>query len=435
MNQLAETQSLQYHPLQAMLYQEMHSRPYQVVPCPALITHYVLLTDDHQKSLQFSHLQKLFEAFEQEVPECDQPNLQFEAQGFRVRREVHLEFSAFTFINFNVDPKNPFDKGGLAELPDNWLNELPGTVLSNFHVALQCIDDKDQQLISNAKSLLEGYRLVGSSPQNGDARLWTSFKQHSDGYGRFLIGNVLMSDSQIGRLTQRIIEIETYRMLTLLALPLARENTAKLNAMDAQLVALTNQLACKGVFSEQEILLELTEMASQVEALRSRCAFRYSATFAYYDLVLKRLSELKEDEVSGHLSLSEFITRRLTPAVNTCRAANERLESLSLRIDRVSDMMRTKVELSIQAQNQQLLTSMDNRSRIQLMMQHTVEGLSVAAISYYSIGLLKYMIESFDVSGLPVTKYQLVGISVPLVVASVWLVTRKVHKRFKKMAD
>ena len=435
MSPSTETANLKYHPLQASLYHEMHSRPYQVVPCPALITHFVLLTNDQEKSEQFKHLQTLFAAFEQEVPEFDQPNLQFEVDGFRVRREVHLEFSAFTFINFNVDPLNPFTQGDLGALPDNWLNNLPGTVLANFHVALQCIDDKDQQLISKAKSLLEGFRLVGSSPQNGDARLWTSFKQHSDGFGRFLIGNVLMSDSQIGRLTQRIIEIETYRMLTLLALPLARENTTKLNQMDAQLVELTNQLACKGVVSEQDILLELTEMASHIEALRSRCAFRYSATFAYYDLVIKRLSELKEDEVSGHLSLSEFITRRLTPAVNTCHAANDRLESLSLRIDRVSDMMRTKVELSIQAQNQLLLTSMDNRSKIQLMMQHTVEGLSVAAISYYSIGLLKYIIESLDLSNLPVTKYQLVGISVPLVITVVWFLTRKVHKRFKKMAD
>ncbi|OUS20126.1 hypothetical protein A9R01_18320, partial ['Osedax' symbiont bacterium Rs2_46_30_T18] len=244
-----------------------------------------------------------------------------------------------------------------------------------------------------------------------------------------------MSDSQIGRLTQRIIEIETYRMLTLMALPLARDNGKDLEAMDSQLVTLTHQLACLDGFSEQGILGQLTAMAAQVEAARARTAFRYSATFAYYELVLKRLDELREDEVSGHLTLSEFITRRLTPAVNTCRSVNERLESLSTRIDRVSDMMRTKVELSIQEQNQQLLTSMDRRSRIQLMMQHTVEGLSVAAISYYSIGLVKYIIEATGTGQLPLSKPQLVGWSVPVIIGTVWFFTRRVHRRFKGMDD
>ena len=424
---------IQYHPLLESLYEEMHSRPYQVIPCPAHLTHFVLLCDDGQKAQQFIHLQQLFALFKQEVPAHDKANLQFETATFRVRREVHLEFTAFTFINLNAASTTPFAETGLTPLPQGWLEDLPGIVVANFHLALQSIDDRDEQLIARAKQSFEGLRLVGSSPQNGDARVWTSFKLHSDGYGRFLIGNAQMSDSQIGRLTQRLIEIETYRMLTLIALPLARENSSKLTAMDNQLVSLTNQLACDGSITEQKILAQLTAMAAQVEAVRARTAFRYSATFAYYDLVIKRLSELREDEVSGHLSLSEFITRRLTPAVDTCRAVSERLESLSTRIDRVSDMMRTKVELSIQEQNQLLLTSMDKRSQIQLKMQHAVEGLSVAAISYYSVGLVKYIIESLSLQNSILTKAQLVGWSVPLIIGTVWFLTRMVHRRFTKM--
>ena len=430
-----EISGIQYHPLLESLYEEMHSRPYQVIPCPAQITHFVVLTNELQKKQQFAHLQQLFTIFEQPVPVIDQTNLQFETAFLRVRREVHLEFSAFTFINLAVTDEAPFEQTGLTLLPPGWLEALPGMVIANFHLALQCIDEQDTQLIEKARQSFEQYRLVGSSPQSGDARLWTSFKQHSDGFGRFLIGNVHMSDSQIGRLSQRIIEIETYRMLTLMALPLARENTAVLAKMDEELVSLTQQLACSDDFSEQSILIQLTAMAAQIEAIRTRTAFRYTATFAYYDLIIIRLRELREDEVSGHLSLTEFITRRLTPAVNTCKAVSARLESLSLRIDRVSDMMRTKVELSIQEQNQLLLTSMDRRSRIQLMMQHTVEGLSVAAISYYSIGLVKYLIESIDVTDFPLDKSQLIGISVPVVITAVWFFTRRVHKRFKSMDD
>ncbi len=426
---------IQYHPLLESLYEEMHSRPYQVIQCPAHITHFVVLSNELQKAEQFAHMQQLYAAFELPVPQLDQTNLQLETATFKVRREVHLEFSAFTFINSSLSDQAPFECTGLTPLPQGWLEQLTGMVVANFHLALQCIDENDSQLIVNAKKSFENFRLVGSSPQNGDARVWTSFRLHSDGFGRFLIGNIQMSDSQIGRLTQRLIEIETYRMLTLMALPLARENVTVLTAMDEKLVKLTNQLACSVHFSEQGILSQLTAMAAQIEAVRARTAFRYTATFAYYDLVIKRLEELREDEVSGHLSLNEFITRRLTPAVNTCKAVSDRLESLSLRIDRVSDMMRTKVELSIQEQNQMLLTSMDRRSRIQLMMQHTVEGLSVAAISYYSIGLVKYLIEAVDLSLLPVEKSQLIGLSVPIIIGTVWFFTRRVHRRFKNMDD
>jgi uncharacterized membrane-anchored protein len=433
LSQNQQISGIEYHPLLESLYQEMHSRPYHVISCPAHITHFVLLSDEAQKEQQFKHLQQLFAFFEQSVPQLDSSNLQFETANFRVRREVHMEFTAFTFINMDVNGSAPFEKTGLTPLPQGWLEALPGMVVANFHLALQCIDDTDIELIPKAKQCFEGLRLVGSSPQNGDARVWTSFKQHSDGFGRFLIGNANMSDSQIGRLTQRLIEIETYRMLTLMALPLARENSTTLTVLDSQLVGLTNQLACEEGFSEQNILTQLTQMAAQVEAVRTRTAFRYSATFAYYDLVIQRLLELRENEVSGHLSLTEFITRRLTPAVNTARAVSDRLENLSKRIDRVSDMMRTKVELSIQEQNQLLLTSMDRRSQIQLKMQHAVEGLSVAAISYYSIGLVKYIIGSLDLHDFILSKSQLVGLSVPVVVATVWLLTRRVHKRFKKM--
>jgi len=171
-----------------------------------------------------------------------------------------------------------------------------------------------------------------------------------------------------------------------------------------------------------------------VEDCRARATFRFSATYAYHDLVIKRLEELREDEVSGHLTITEFMTRRLTPAVKTCRATSNRLEDLSRRIDRVAEMMRTRVELSIQSQNQDLLASMDQRSKVQLMMQHTVEGLSVAAISYYTIGLIKYLLEALYNSGVSLNKDLILGVSVPVVIGLVAFTTRKIHKHFLKMA-
>ena len=222
--------------------------------------------------------------------------------------------------------------------------------------------------------------------------------------------------------------------MSLLALPLARETTPSLNDMDQKLVEITQSLADNRDVDEPALLAELTAIAARIEAFRAHSTFRFSATRAYHRLVLTRLDELREDELSGHLTITEFMTRRLTPAVKTCEAVSERLEDLSRRVDRASDMMRTRVELAIQSQNQQLLSSMDRRSKIQLMMQHTVEGFSVVAITYYLIGLLKLALDSLQQAGFSVNPPWVLGVAIPVVLLLVYLGVRVVHHRFLRMA-
>lgn len=426
---------LDLHPLRGALYDELHSRPFQVIPSPSRLTFLAVQIPSESREQEFEHFQKIYEHFGHRAPEEDGVCYEADFGQVRIRREKHLEFITYTFVNLDVEAcADPFDCSGISRIPEEWLRELPGTVVVSFHVAIEDARQQSEPPLPVVKSFFEGMRLVGSSPQDGDARVWTTFRLHSDGFGRFLIYNKKMSDSQLGRLTQRVMEIETYRLMALLGLPLARKYNPELTDMDRQLAETTSNLAANGDLDERILLGKLTDMAAWVEACRARTTFRFSATRAYHDLVLKRLAELREDEVSGHLTITEFMTRRLTPAVRTCESVSERLENLSRRIDRVSDMMRTRVELSIQGQNQELLASMDRRSKIQLMMQHTVEGLSVAAISYYLVGLLKYLIEALYNSGVPIDKSLTVGISVPVVVLVVWFATRKIHKKFLKLA-
>jgi len=222
--------------------------------------------------------------------------------------------------------------------------------------------------------------------------------------------------------------------MSLLALPVAREITPSLNDMDQKLAIITQALADHHDVDEKKLLAQLTNIAARIEAFRANATFRFSATRAYHRLVLTRLEELKEDELSGHLTLTEFMTRRLTPAVKTCEAVSERLEDLSKRVDRASDMMRTRVELAIQSQNQQLLSSMDRRSKIQLMMQHTVEGFSVVAITYYLIGLLKLILDSIYEAGFIFNKSLALGVAIPATLALVYLGIRFVHHHFMRLA-
>lgn len=426
---------LEMHPMRETLYLELHSRPFQVIPSPSRITYLAVLCDHAVRETQFAHFQSLFAYFDEAPPEEDSVCLEVEFGSLRIRREKHMEFTTYTFISEGVCAgDDPFSCSGASRLPAEWLATLPGTVVAGFHVSIEDAREQPEPELPVVKGFFEGMRLVGSSPQNGDAQIWTTFQLHSDGFGRFLIYNRRMSDSQLGRLTQRVMEIETYRLMALLALPLARQYNPMLTEMDRQLAETTSELAANSGLDERELLGKLTDMAAWVEACRAHTTFRFGATRAYNALVMSRLEELREDEVSGHLTITEFMTRRMTPAVRTCESVSERLENLSRRIDRVSDMMRTRVELSIQGQNQDLLASMDRRSKIQLMMQHTVEGLSVAAISYYTVGLIKYLLEALYDSGVNIDKSLAVGISVPVVIGLVWIATRKIHKKFLALA-
>ena len=429
--------SLDMHPLRESLYEEMHSRPFQVIPSPARISHLAVLCNEQQKRDQFSHLQRLCEQLGGEIPGYDQPCFQYQFGDLQVRREKHMEFVSYTFIWLGGNARDPFSETAISKLPAGWLDGICGEVVSAFHMAIEDVRQQSEPSIPEVKSYFEAMRLVGSQPNQGCAQVWTSFQMHSDGFGRFLIYNREMSDSQLGRLIQRLIETESYRLMTLLGLPMARSISPQLQVMDQQLAELTETLSLDDADNcpdERQLLASLSKLAAQVEAYRAQSTFRFNATNAYQDLVLQRLADLREDEVSGHLTLNEFISRRMVPAVRTCRAVADRLEDLSRRIDRVSDMLRTQVELSIQAQNQELLSSMDKRSKIQLMMQHTVEGLSVAAISYYTIGLVKIFIGVLYDQGLEIDKSLTLGISMPVVILVVALITRRIHSKFNKLA-
>ena len=426
---------LDLHPLRAELYNELHSRPFHVLPCPAQVTHIALLTTPEQRAVQFRHWQDLHIMLGQPEPLEDVSCYEATFGSLRIRREMHMEFASYTFINQGIgDDHQPFQDTGISSLPKGWLEKLTGTVVAAFHIDLQQASNGPETDLAQIRHWFEGERLVGSSPWEGKARVWGTFRLHSDGFGRFMVLNRDMSDSQLGRLTQRLMEIETYRLMSLLSLPLAREMTPSLNDMDQQLAVITQSLADNQDIDEREVLADLTNIAARIEAFRAHATFRFSATRAYHQLVLTRLEELREDELSGHLTITEFMTRRLTPAVETCESVKERLEDLSRRVDRASDMVRTRVELAIQSQNQQLLSSMDRRSKIQLMMQHTVEGFSVVVISYYLLALLKLALESADDAGFDVNTSLVLGIAIPVVLGLVFIGVRMIHHRFIRLA-
>lgn len=427
---------LDFHPLRESLYRELHTQPFQVLPCPSQVSHLAVLTTPDQRIEQFRHWQELHTQLGQPAPDDDKSCLEATFGNLRIRRELHMEFTAYTFIHGGAKEEHrPFQNTGLTGLPAGWLEQLAGRVVAAFHLDLQPAPDNREPDLAAIRDHFDGERLIGSRPEEGKARIWSSFKIHGDGFGRFMIVNCGLSDNQLGRLTQRLMEAETYRLMSLLALPEARNMTSDLNRMDQALAELTDSLTDDKGVDEPHILAQLTDMAARIEAFRAHSTFRFAATHAYHKLVLARLLALREDELSGHLTIREFLNRRLTPAVATCESVNSRLDDLSRRIGRASDMMRARVELEIQRQNQQLLAAMNQRSKVQLMMQHTVEGFSVVVISYYLIALTRMVMAVALEAGFEFNKPLLLGLAIPLIITLVYFTVRSIRRRFLKLAE
>ena len=99
---------------------------------------------------------------------------------------------------------------------------------------------------------------------------------------------------------------------------------------------------------------------------------------------------------------------------------------------RASDLLRTRVDIVTEAQNQQLLEKLSRGQELQLRLQTTVEGLSIAAISYYVISLLLYLAKAGKAAGLPLHPELAAGALVPVVLWVVWRTTRRIHERLHR---
>ena len=120
--------------------------------------------------------------------------------------------------------------------------------------------------------------------------------------------------------------------------------------------------------------------------------------------------------------------RRFDPAMRTVQSLDSRLQDLISRAIRTGDLLRTRVDVERQTQNQELLSSMNRRADAQLRLQRTVESLSVVAISYYATGLSLYVLVPFS-SLIGLSKWVLTAAVVPLVVGAVYLALRQIRKR------
>ncbi|MGK5023665.1 DUF3422 family protein [Janthinobacterium sp. RB2R34] len=431
------------HALRVPLAAEIHSRPFLQLDAPELITHLAVYSNDQPgkdvSNMQAQHatLAALCTHFGVTGPSSEAKYFYYDFGRFRLKWECHTEFATFTFAEHPGAPlplAQAFESMPLEQLPQQWLAGLKGKLMVAAHVVLERAVEPADTYMQGLSRVFEGNTLVGSGVLQG-GELWTDFTIQSDGFSRFIIRDAGMRSQQSGRLVQRVLEIETYRMFALLGLPYAMQAAPSLNAIENELATLaaamveTDNARGDDGASEQALLDRITRLAARIEKLSLDNSYRFSASKAYMGLVRARIDELREVRIEGIPTVGEFMDRRLTPAMSTCEAMASRQEAMAQRIANTNDLLRTRVGIVQELQNRQILQSMNERAAQQLRLQQAVEGLSVAAISYYVIGLFSYTGKAAKVMGLPVNPEILVGALVPFVAAGVWLGLRRMHRK------
>lgn len=430
MNELASIQEaravpMKQHALRHQLAAEVHARPYEVLEPPVRATHLAVATGEETAAADRAHLEDL----------CDRYGVQPPAPGaihfahdlgpdLRVRWERHTEFSTYTFYRFDAFTE-PFKDRALDLVPADWLAGLPGEVLVAMHAALIAEDP-----VPDLNGWFGDHLVVGSRIGAGVGAAWSDFRIHEDGFSRLVINAGALTRGQNGRMLQRLLELETYRMMALLAFPVARAMGPALSRLETEVGALTDRMADPAGDGESEraLLREVTRVAAEVESLMAAHGYRFSAARAYHALVQRSVRELREERIPGTQMFQEFMDRRFTPAMRTCEAMEARADGLGRRIARAADMLRTRVDIAMEESNRDLLRSMNRRAHLQLRLQETVEGLSVVAISYYLWGLAAYLLKGLKASGVPINPDAAALVAIPVVVAMVFIGVRRLRK-------
>ncbi|TFZ05652.1 DUF3422 domain-containing protein [Ramlibacter henchirensis] len=415
------------HEQRAALHNEVHARPPEAMAAPLAISHVVMLCDGEERAHSREHLAALLRDHHLPPPDEHGTHVRTELPGFRLRWELHTEFVTWTFSRPMADALLREPREAIEPVPREWLRVLPGRVLCAMHVWVLPGGPADGG--PHPKALLNEETLVGARVGDGACEAFTDFALHADGFSRMLLFAGSARPRQLGRLVQQLLEIETYRMAALLGLPAARGAAAVLGDAECELAELAAAIRAAGRDQEPQLLDRLTRLAAKVESHYAATHARFSASAAYFELVDRRIADVGESPLPGLQTIREFMNRRLSPAAATCAWAVRRQSALSERVSRISNLLRTRVEIEQQQSSQGLLGAMNRRQGLQLKLQATVEGLSVAAITYYIAGLVAYLAKGAAGLGWPYSGEASAAVAIPVIAFAVWWSLRRLHAR------
>jgi uncharacterized membrane-anchored protein len=417
------------HPLRYTLVNELHARPFPALTAPSVAA-YVAVKEPEEahnrdRNRDHAHLLQLLDRNGSAHPQPEATHFSGPMGRSELKWESHTEFVTYSAFTPGL-PSRAFDPAEMEVFPEDWLAAAPGKRIASVLVRVEVMEEEDAML-AKMEEWFVPESLAVAKVVDGLAVIAGDFRIDPAGHMRFAVFVKPEAGARrIGRIVQRLCEVETYRAMSMLGLMRARKLTGQLNALDPQLSALVSSMDSTARPAEEN-LQELLRISAELESLAVQHSFRFGATGAYEAIVNQRITALREERLAGRQSFGEFMMRRYDPAMRTVKSAEARLGSMAERAERAAELLRTRVDVERSAQNQSLLESMDRRADLALRLQHTVEGLSVVAISYYAVSLASYAAYPIT-EALAISKGLATAVLTPVVILCVWLGLRRIKR-------
>ncbi|SFS13721.1 DUF3422 family protein [Yoonia litorea] len=420
------------HPLRYAMANELHARPFPSVDAPSRAAYLAIKPADNaagrDRAADRAHLIDLLDRFGAQHPQPDATHYFGTIGKHQLKWESHTEFVTYTIFGEGL-AERPFDAATFGVFPSDWLEKAPGTRVTSALIRIE-VAEGDDGIIEKARDWFVPESLAISRVIENDLVVAGDFRIDTAGHMRFAIfARPRVGNRRVGRVVQRLCEIETYKAMSMLGLTRVRELGPKMGEFDKRLTSLLEDMRNETSHAA-DVLQSLLEVSAEIENTIAQSSFRFGATGAYEQIVNQRIQVLREERFEGRQTFSEFMMRRFDPAMRTVKSTEARLQAMSERALRAGDLLRTRVDVDRSAQNQELLQSMDKRADLQLRLQRTVEGLSVVAISYYAVNLVMYLLapleESFGLS-----KAFMAAAATPVVLLLVWLMVNRIRKHME----
>jgi uncharacterized membrane-anchored protein len=418
------------HPLRYALVNELHARPFPSVSVPGHAVYLAIKEPrdaaNRDRSADQAHLDALLTQYGAALPQPGITHYTGQIGRHALKWESHTEFVTYLAHAPGLSER-PFDPAEADLFAAPWVQAAPGKRIAAITIRFEYLPEDPKALAPLLDSWFVPESLACAWVLDGAAVIAGDFRIDPAGQMRFAI--FVRPDTgsgRVGRIVQRLCEIETYRTMSMIGLGRARSLNTRLNALDPQLSALVEAMTHDERPAETT-LHDLLRVSAELETLAVQQSFRFGATAAYEAIVAERVAVLRETRFEGRQKFSEFMMRRYDPAMRTVKSAEARLKTMLERAARAGELLRTRVDVERSAQNQLLLESMDRRADLQLRLQHTVEGLSVVAISYYAVSLAAYVAAPFA-EPIGLSKALLTAVITPPVILAVWLMVRRIRK-------
>ena len=411
------------HPQRIELNDEVHARPPEPLVAPSRLSYLALLCDAAQREAGWPAVCDLCRRYGVEPPAQSVSHFTADLGPFRLKWERHTEFIRFMFI-VEGTTGDPFERPAIAVLPEDWVAALPGQVIVAAHAALI-------RAGAAGRSIRDSDRPKLVRRQCADRR--GGLRRGRDGADGFPHPCRRVQPASAAGSRHHALAGRPRRAASAGDRHLPHHGAARAAGRPRRGAAADRVGARAGEdhrcldghrrrTDEPALLNSLTRLEAEIENRQSQTRYRFSAADAYYELVQRRIDELREQRIQGLQTFREFTERRLAPAMNTCRSVAARQESLSQRVARATRLLATRVDLTRGAAEPGVAGIDEHRrARLQLRLQSTVEGLSVAAVTYYVVRAGRAMRpRRWARPGVPVEPDLAMGISIPVVAVVAW---------------